>query len=74
MLRWEGLMADRHVMVTEATLPHGWMLQCPVCSRHIFVYRNGEVEVIDGGDFYARHSWSNNPALSIGASVVVSDG
>ena len=74
MLRWEGLMADRHVMVTEATLPHGWMAQCPDCTRRIFVYRNGEAEVIDRGDFYALHSWSNTPELSIAASLEASDG
>ena len=67
-------MADRHIMVTEATLPHGWMAQCPDCTRRIFLYRNGEAEVIDGGDFYALHSWSDTPGLRIGDSVVTSDG
>ena len=67
-------MADRHVMVTEATFLHGWMIQCPDCSHRAFLYLGREYEVIDRGDFYARHTWSNNPELSIGASVVVSDG
>ena len=67
-------MADRHIMVTEATLPHGWLAQCPNCSRRIFIYQNGEAEVIDGGNFSALHSWSSTTELSIGASVKVSDG
>ncbi len=67
-------MADRHVMVTEATLPHGWMTQCPACTRRIFVYREWRKrDIIDKGDFGARHSWSNQPELR-GASVGVSDG
>ena len=67
-------MADRHVMVTEATLPHGWMTQCPDCPRRIFVYRNGEAVVIDGGDFYALHSWSSTSEVSLVASLGLSDG
>ena len=67
-------MANRHVMVTEATLPHGWMIQCPDCPQRMFFHRERGREIIDRGDFYALHSWSNNPALSIGASSVVSDG
>ena len=66
-------MADRHVMVTEDTLPHGWMAQCPDCSRRIFFYRDGTQETIDRGDFYAQHSWSNTPGLIIGASLDVSE-
>ncbi len=62
-------MADRHVMVTEATLPHGWMTQCPICTRRIFVQRSGGREIIDWGDFYALHSWSRNPELSIDAAL-----
>ena len=67
-------MANRHVMVTEATLPHGWMIQCPDCPQRMFFHRDGTQETIDRGDFYALHSWSNNTELSIGASSVVSDG
>ena len=67
-------MADRHVMVTEATLPHGWMTQCPDCSRRMFFSPRWGHETLDRGDFYALHSWSNNTELSIGASVVMSDG
>ncbi len=67
-------MADRHVMVTEVTLPHGWMTQCPICTRRVFFSRDRKYEIIDWGDFYALHSWSNDPALSIDASVEVSDG
>ena len=66
-------MADRHVMVTEATLPHGWMIQCPDCPHRRFIYRGGGSEVIEPSDFYTLHSWSNQPELR-GASVVVSDG
>ena len=69
-------MADRHVMVTEATLPHGWMVQCvkPDCSRRIFVYQGGNREIIDQGDSHILHSWLSNPELSIGAALEVSDG
>ena len=69
-------MADRHVMVTEATLPHGWMTQCSGCTRRIFFYRDRQRnrEIIDRGDFYARHSWSSTSELSVGASLEVSDG
>ena len=67
-------MADRHVMVTEATLPHGWTLQCPDCPRRMFFYRTtGLWDTIDRGDFDAQHSWGT-PGLSIGASLEVSDG
>ena len=62
-------MADRHVMVTEDTLPHGWMAQCPDCPRRVFLSRSGEYETIDKGDFYAQHSWSNTPELAIGAAL-----
>ena len=65
-------MADRHVMVTEATLPHGWMIQCSTCSRRIFLYRSRNLTILDRG-VGARHSWSNQPELR-GASVEVSDG
>ena len=67
-------MADRHIMVTEATLPHGWMVQCPDCLYRMFFYRDGKRAKIERGDFYAWHSWSNIPELSIGASLEVSDG
>ena len=69
----EGLMAGRHVMVAETTLPHGWMIQCTSCSRRIFLYRSRDLTILDRGDFGARHSWSNQPELR-GASVGVSDG
>ena len=64
-------MPDRHVMVTEDTLPHGWMIQCPACSRRIFVYRDGKQqrEIIDQGDFYAQHSWFSIPDLSLAAAL-----
>ena len=67
-------MPDRHVMVTETTLPYGWTLQCPVCAHRAFFYRSGEYVVIDKGDFYARHSWSSTPELSLVAALEVSDG
>ncbi len=69
-------MADRHVMVTEATLSHGWMIQCPDCTRRSFFYRDRKRkrETIDRGDISIWHSWSNTPELSIGASLEVSDG
>ena len=67
-------MADRHVMVTETTLPHGWMTQCPDCTCRIFVHPDGWRETLDQGDFYALHSWSNTSELSIGASLEASDG
>ncbi len=64
-------MTDRHVMVTEDTLPHGWMSQCPACSRRIFVYRDGKQqrEIIDQGDFYAQHSWFSILELSLDAAL-----
>ncbi len=66
-------MADRHVMVTEATLPHGWTLQCPDCSHRRFIYRGGGSEVIEPSDFYTLHSWGTS-GLSISASLERSDG
>ena len=59
-------MADRHVMVTEATLPHGWMTQCSGCSRRVFFYKDRKRvrNIIDRGDFDALHSWASNPELN----------
>ena len=61
---------SRHVMETEATLSHGWMVQCPACVRRVFVYRDGSPrDIIDSGDFHALHSWASVPGLVLAAAV-----
>ncbi len=61
---------SRHVMETEATLPHGWMVQCPDCSRRIWFPKRGEGhEILDAGDFYALHSWSSQPEFRVAAGI-----
>ncbi len=60
---------SRHVMETEDTFPHGWMVQCPTCPRRVFFNRGGGMEVVDTGDFYALHSWMSVPGLALTAEV-----
>ena len=60
----------RHVMETETEFDHGWMTQCPDCPRRIFFDREGGLTLIDRGDFYALHVWSNTPELSVHLEAV----
>ena len=61
-------MIKRHVMHTEATTPNGSMAQCPVCSARRFIRRDGRVEWIEQGDFWALHDWSTSE-LALGAEI-----
>ncbi len=57
-------------METEATNDKGYMAQCPNCPRRIWFPRNGDdFEVQEQGDFYALHTWSNTPELSIQSAI-----
>ena len=62
--------SPRHTMLTEVTLDHGWMVQCPDCSRRVWFPQYGQYEVIDPGEFYALHSWSSSDELVVAAELV----
>ena len=62
-------MTERHVMDTETTTrDDDWVAQCPDCSARRLIRRDGTTEQIDGGDFYALHSWSTS-GLALGAEI-----
>ena len=62
-------MSDRHIMETEASLPHGWMVQCPDCDRRVFFHRDSGVEFLDVGDPSTLHSWTNEPGMALTAEL-----
>lgn len=55
-----------HEMVAEDSNAAEVLFVCPTCDRRLVLKLSGGLVVIDEGDFYATHSGSTSPDLTIG--------
>jgi hypothetical protein len=65
-------MEPVHRMTVEARTDHEVLLACPheSCGRRVVLSRDGDLVVIDRGDFFARHVGSVGPVeMSVGLTA-----
>ncbi len=60
-------MDEQHTLELVAHID-GWRyLQCPECGKAIRFHLSDGFEVMNVGDFYARHSWTQGMSIQVEA-------